>query len=161
MQLDEQRLRFRDAMASLSAAVNIISTEGDAGQCGITATAVCSVTDTPPSLMVCIHANSAMNPVFQGNGKLCVNVLNHEQELMARHFAGMTGMAMEERFSLSCWQKGSLASLEGEIRDVQAIGTHLVYLVEIKNIILSAEGHGLIYFKRRFYPVMLEMEAAI
>lgn len=57
--------------------------------------------------------------------------------------------------------KGSLASLEGEIRDVQAIGTHLVYLVEIKNIILSAEGHGLIYFKRRFYPVMLEMEAAI
>ena len=158
MQLDEQRLRFRDAMASLSAAVNIITTEGDAGQCGITATAVCSVTDTPPSLMVCINANSAMNPVFQGNGKLCV------------HFAGMTGMAMEERFSLSCWQKGplaqpvlkgSLASLEGEIRDVQAIGTHLVYLVEIKNIILSAEGHGLIYFKRRFHPVMLEMEAAI
>lgn len=109
MQLDEQRLRFRDAMASLSAAVNIITTEGDAGQCGITATAVCSVTDTPPSLMVCINANSAMNPVFQGNGKLCVNVLNHEQELMARHFAGMTGMAMEERFSLSCWQKGPLA----------------------------------------------------
>ena len=29
MQLDEQRLRFRDAMASLSAAVNIITTEGD------------------------------------------------------------------------------------------------------------------------------------
>ncbi|MCV6003170.1 4-hydroxyphenylacetate 3-monooxygenase, partial [Escherichia coli] len=26
MQLDEQRLRFRDAMASLSAAVNIITT---------------------------------------------------------------------------------------------------------------------------------------
>ncbi|MCV6072036.1 4-hydroxyphenylacetate 3-monooxygenase, partial [Escherichia coli] len=26
---------------------------------------------------------------------------------------------------------------------------------------LSAEGHGLIYFKRRFHPGMLEMEAAI
>ncbi|SQC39523.1 4-hydroxyphenylacetate 3-monooxygenase [Klebsiella pneumoniae] len=36
----------------------------------------------------CINANSAMNPVFQGNGKLCINVLNHEQEIMARHFAG-------------------------------------------------------------------------
>ena len=92
MQLDEQRLRFRDAMASLSAAVNVITTEGEAGRCGITATAVCSVTDTPPSVMVCINANSAMNPVFQGNGKLCINVLNHEQEEMARHFAGMTGM---------------------------------------------------------------------
>lgn len=61
----EERLRFRDAMASLSAAVNVVTTEGDAGRCGITATAVCSVTDTPPSVMVCINANSAMNPVFQ------------------------------------------------------------------------------------------------
>jgi flavin reductase (NADH) len=109
MHSDEQRLRFRDAMASLSAAVNVVTTEGEAGRCGITATAVCSVTDTPPSVMVCINANSAMNPVFQGNGRLCVNVLNHEQEIMARHFAGMTGMTMEERFALSCWQKGPLA----------------------------------------------------
>ena len=167
MQLDEQRLRFRDAMASLSAAVNVITTEGEAGRCGITATAVCSVTDSPPSVMVCINANSAMNPVFQGNGKLCINVLNHEQEVMARHFAGMTDMAMEARFNLACWQKGvqgqpvlkgSLASLEGEINQVQAIGSHLVYLVEIKNITLSQQGHGLIYFKRRFHPVMMEME---
>ena len=110
-----------------------------------------------------------MNPVFQGNGKLCVNVLNHEQEIMARHFAGMTGMAMEERFTLSCWQKGPLAQPVlkgagkpgGEISQVQTIGTHLVYLVEIKNIILSEEGHGLIYFKRRFHPVMMEPEAAV
>ncbi|MCV4872750.1 4-hydroxyphenylacetate 3-monooxygenase, partial [Escherichia coli] len=37
----------------------------------------------------------------------------------------------------------------------------LVYLVEIKNIILIAQGHGLIYFKRRFHPVMMEMEVAV
>ncbi len=70
--------------------------------------------------------------------------------MLAKRSAGAAGA---ERFAGT--------SLEGEIRDVQAIGTHLVYLVEIKNIILSAEGHGLIYFKRRFHPVMLEMEAAI
>ncbi|TQS53747.1 4-hydroxyphenylacetate 3-monooxygenase, partial [Salmonella enterica subsp. enterica serovar Typhimurium] len=97
-------------------------------------------------------------------------VLNHEQELMARHFAGMTGMAMEERFHQPCWQNGplgqpvlngALAGLEGEISEVQTIGTHLVYLVAIKNIILSQDGHGLIYFKRRFHPVRLEMEAPV
>lgn len=169
MQLDEQRLRFRDAMASLSAAVNVVTTAGEAGRCGITATAVCSVTDTPPSVMVCINANSAMNPVFQGNGKLCINVLNHEQEIMARHFAGMTGVTMEERFALSGWQqgalgqpvlKGSLASLEGEISGANH-WYPLVYLVEIRNITLSPQGHGLIYFKRRFHPVMMEMEVAV
>ena len=57
--------------------------------------------------------------------------------------------------------KGSLASLEGEISQVQIIGTHLVYLVEIRNITLSPQGHGLIYFKRRFHPVMMEMEVAV
>ncbi|MKD00514.1 4-hydroxyphenylacetate 3-monooxygenase, partial [Salmonella enterica] len=31
MQVDEQRLRFRDAMASLAAAVNIVTTAGHAG----------------------------------------------------------------------------------------------------------------------------------
>ncbi len=77
MHSDEQRLRFRDAMSQPVAAVNV-SPPRRAGRCGITATAVCSVT-TPPVGMVCINANSAMNPVFQGNGRLCVNVLNHEQ----------------------------------------------------------------------------------
>ncbi|OTA20343.1 4-hydroxyphenylacetate 3-monooxygenase, reductase component [Xenorhabdus beddingii] len=160
---NEHRLRFRDAMASLSAAVNIITTDGPAGRCGMTATAVCSVTDTPPTLMVCMNRNSAMNPVFQQNSRLCVNILNHEQELMARHFAGMTSVSMEERFNWDIWDigmlgqpqlQGTLANLEGRIEQVQEVGTHYVYLVEIKQIIVREQGHGLIYFKRGFHSVM-------
>lgn len=159
---NQHRLRFRDAMASLSAAVNIVTTNGAAGRCGITATAVCSVTDSPPTLLVCINQNSAMNSLFQTNGHLCVNVLNHQQEEMARHFAGMTEVCMEERFSLGGWSEGelkqpvlnqSLACLEGEIQQVQQIGSHNVYLVEIKTISLTDDGQGLIYFKRCFHPV--------
>lgn len=67
-------------MAGLSTAVNIVSTDGPEGRCGITATAVCSVTDMQPTLLVCLNRNSAMNPVFQKNGSMCINVLNHEQE---------------------------------------------------------------------------------
>ncbi|WFQ81293.1 4-hydroxyphenylacetate 3-monooxygenase, reductase component [Xenorhabdus sp. SF857] len=167
---NKHRLRFRDAMASLSAAVNIITTDGSAGRCGMTATAVCSVTDTPPTLMVCINRDSAMNPVFQENGHLCVNILDHEQELMARHFAGMTGISMEERFNWDIWKtgilgqpllQGALANLEGCIKQVQEVGTHYVYLVEIKQILVREEGHGLIYFKRNFHPVMDKNMAAV
>lgn len=43
---------FRDAMARLGSAVNIITTDGPAGRAGFTASAVCSVTDTPPTLLV-------------------------------------------------------------------------------------------------------------
>lgn len=163
---NKQRLQFRDAMASLSAAVNIITTAGKAGRCGITATAVCSVTDTPPTLMMCINNNSAMNLVFNENGRLCVNVLSHDQEDLARHFAGMTDASMEDRFSWDCWQtgqlgqpmlRGALACLEGEIDQVQTIGTHRVFMVQIKNMVLSEYGHGLVYFRRQFHPVRIEM----
>ena len=164
-QENEQRLRFRDAMASLSAAVNIITTDGPAGRCGITATAVCSVTDTPPTLLVCINRNSAMNPVFQENRRLCVNVLNHEQELMARHFAGMTGVSMEDRFRLEEWQLGALgqpvlrntlASTEGDRADPEHRHPPDVP-VQIKQIALSEAGNGLIYFKRNFHSVIHPM----
>ncbi|WP_017349087.1 4-hydroxyphenylacetate 3-monooxygenase, reductase component [Pantoea sp. A4] len=157
---EQHRLNFRDAMASLPASVNIVTTQGRAGRCGITATAVCSVTDTPPTLLVCINNRSAMVPVFEENGRMCVNVLNHQQEEMARHFAGMTELTMEQRFTLDGWREGTLqqpilqqalASLEGEIQQIQTIGTHRVYLLEVKQITLASEGQGLIYFKREFH----------
>lgn len=156
---------FRDAMASLGAAVNIVATNGDAGCCGLTATAVCSVTDNPPTVMVCINSKSQMNSIFQENGKLSINILNHEQEEMACHFAGMTGLAMAERFTQPGWQNGqlqqpvltnALACLEGDIYDVRQVGTHFVYMTEIKNISVRENGDGLIYFKRRFHSVKNE-----
>ncbi|CDL83625.1 4-hydroxyphenylacetate 3-monooxygenase, reductase component [Xenorhabdus szentirmaii] len=160
---NEHRLRFRDAMANLSAAVNIITTNGIAGRYGITATAVCSVTDTPPTLLVCINRNSAMNSVLQNNGQLCVNILNHQQESLACHFAGKTDNNMEERFNWGIWETGkfgqpklqyALANLEGNIVQIQEVSTHYVYLVEIKKMTIQSTGHGLIYFKRVFHPLI-------
>lgn len=38
---------FRDAMVCLGAAVSVVTTDGPAGRLGMTATAVCSVSDSP------------------------------------------------------------------------------------------------------------------
>ena len=163
MSLDNsQRLLFRDAMATLSAAVNIVTTDGDAGRGGLTATAVCSVTDTPPTLLVCINRSSAFSEVFRANGRLCVNVLTHEHQTLACDFAGMTGLSMDARFAGDHWQPGalgqpclhgSLACLEGVVTQVQEIGTHNIFMAEISNIDVRDEGHGLIYFRRDFRTV--------
>lgn len=55
---------FRDAMAHVGAAVNIITTDGPAGRAGFTASAVCSVTDTPPTLLVCLNRSASVWPRF-------------------------------------------------------------------------------------------------
>lgn len=38
--------QFKDAMAQLASAVHIVTTSGETGQHGFTASAVCSVTDS-------------------------------------------------------------------------------------------------------------------
>ena len=105
--LSQQQIDFRNAMAQLPAAVNIITTNGPGGRCGITASAVCSVTDSPPTVLVCVNRNSATHDVFRTNGHLCVNVLCGEQEELARHFAGMTKVPMDERFAWDLWDDGA------------------------------------------------------
>ncbi len=42
----EASLKFREAMAHLSSAVSIVTTNGVAGKAGLTVSSVCSVTDS-------------------------------------------------------------------------------------------------------------------
>lgn len=160
-QAEIMRVQFREAMSRLSAAVNVITSCGESGRCGITATAVCSVSDAPPSVLICLNRSSALNPVFQQNGVVCINVLAADQEEQARHFAGMTGIPMDERFSDVHWQvdengapvlRNALANLHGRIVQTQEVGSHTVMIVELGKIGLSEQhGDSLVYFNRHFH----------
>jgi flavin reductase (NADH) len=161
-EIDPLRQQFRQAMAHLGAAVNVITTAGPHGQCGITASAVCSVTDSPPTLLVCLNRSSAMHSVFDGNRRVCINVLPASLESIARHFAGMTGLSMEERFRLPVWDqgeggvpvlRGALASLQGRIVEAKDVGSHAVMFVETTAIKVRSDGDSLIYFDRNFHRV--------
>lgn len=166
---DPARDAFRHAMAHLSAAVNVITTDGPFGRCGITASAVCSVTDTPPTLLVCLNRSSAMHAAFEGNRRVCINVLPGEHEELARHFAGLTPLAMHERFALPVWDRGelgvpvlrdALASLEGTIAELKTVGSHSVMFVRAGRIRVRGDGDGLVYFGRHFHRVARSRAAA-
>ncbi|WP_321917480.1 MULTISPECIES: 4-hydroxyphenylacetate 3-monooxygenase, reductase component [unclassified Paraburkholderia] len=165
----DTRKDFRHAMAHLSAAVSVITTAGPFGRCGITASAVCSVTDAPPTLLVCLNRSSAMHAAFAGNGRVCVNVLPGEHELLAKHFAGLTQLSMDARFSLPFWDEGehgvpvlrdALASLQGEIVELKDVGSHSVMFVKATHIRVRCDGDGLVYFDRNFHRVARPCAAA-
>lgn len=162
IELTPTQKAFRNSMASMAAAVNVITTNGKSGRCGITATAVCSITDTPPTILVCINRNSEMNAVFKENGHLCVNVLSADHLEVAQHFAGMTGVEMCNRFDLHDWQEGlhtlpvlndALASLQGRISQMSEVGTHTLFFVELDGINVRNDGDGLTYFNRAFHTI--------
>ncbi|WP_328504629.1 flavin reductase [Streptomyces sp. NBC_00457] len=150
---------FREAMAHLPAAVNILTTNGPNGRCGITVSAVCSVTDDPPTLLVCVNRGSAMHDVFRANGRVCVNVLGADQQELALHFAGATKVPMAERFTWDVWDrtqdvpvlKDALVTAVGTIKDAVSMGSHSVLFVDIDRIRTRSGSPSLVYFNRSFH----------
>ncbi|MFI0448836.1 flavin reductase [Actinomadura sp. 6N118] len=150
---------FREAMAHLAAAVNIMTTDGPSGRCGVTVSAVCSVTDDPPTVLVCLNRKSAMHDVFKANGRVCVNVLDGDQQELAMHFAGVTNVSMAERFTWDIWDPGqqvpvlrdALVTVIGVVKDCKPMGSHSVLFVEIEQVRTRRDGRSLVHFNRSFH----------
>src|SRR5206468_12529153 len=67
--------QFREAMSQLGAAVHVVTTAGPAGMAGFTATAVCSVSDQPATLLVCLNRRSQVTPILATNRVACGHAL--------------------------------------------------------------------------------------
>ncbi len=157
-----ERQTYRDAMARLGAAVNVITTAGTAGKVGFTASAVCSVTDEPPTLLVCMNRGSAVNVAFKTNGVLCVNTLAASQEPLSGLFGRSGDITMEERFARDRWTtlatgspvlEGAVVSFDCRIAQVTEVGTHSVVFCEVVAIQSGGAHEGLIYFGRAYHRV--------
>ena len=94
--------QFRDVMCRLAAAVTLIATDGPSGRHGMTASAVCSVTDDPPTVLVCINRSSAMNDAIKNNGVMSVNILTMHQRALSMAFANRA-LTIDERFAKAEW----------------------------------------------------------
>lgn len=153
---------YREAMARLGAAVNIITTDGPGGRCGFTASAVCSVTDDPPTLLVCVNRSNDSYVPLHRNAVLCVNTLTHAQQDLSPVFAGMTGVTMDGRFESAEWDKlvtGAPvlrdAAVEFDCRVTQMVdvGTHCVFFCVVEAIRTGDVHEGLIYYGRGYHRV--------
>jgi flavin reductase len=151
---------FRDAMSRLGAAVNVVTTDGSAGLGGFTASAVCSVTDSPPTLLVCMNRCSQQYSRFSENGVLCVNVLGADQEHVSRVFSGQTRTSIEARFEQTGYERlitgapaveESLVSFDCEIDRIEEVGTHGVFICRVVQIWAGTQTGGLLYFNRQYH----------
>lgn len=160
----DRKINFRNAMAYMGSAVNIITTSGSDGNHGFTASAVCSVTDTPPTLLVCMNQSSALHKYFIKNKFLAVNVLKADQKNISKIFANPQ-IERDVRFSHAQWttsKTGSpllvdaLVNFDCQIIQTQHIGSHTIFYAEILDSrILASQNDrkGLIYFGRNYHDL--------
>ena len=156
------RKSYRDAMARLGAAVNVVTTTGEGGPRGFTASAVCSVTDDPPTLLLCLNRTSDNHDPLKANGVLCVNTLAASQEALSPMFAGFTNVEQEDRFRQVEWGvletgspvlKDAVVSFDCRIESVTEVGTHTVFFCAVQAIQTGPAHEGLIYFGRAYHRI--------
>lgn len=153
---------FRQAMATLAAAVNVITTDGPAGRHGMTATAVCSVSDDPASLLLCVNRTARMHDVLRENGRFCVNVLAAGQENVSGAFA-TRDLSMADRLAAAGavveLGSGLPALVEAQVamgcRVVQMIaaGTHTIFIGEVDQIVAGSGEGALTYYGRNYHNI--------
>lgn len=151
---------FRDAMSTLAAAVNIVTTDGPSGQAGFTATAVCSVCDQPPTLLVCLNRNASVYDAFVNSRSLCVNTLADSQSELSGIFGGKC--PMDQRFAAANWRtsvtgapvlEGALASFDCLISKRVSVGTHDILFCEVVSVHQREETGALVYFGRGYHQL--------
>lgn len=152
---------FRNAMARVCAPVNIVTTNGPAGRGGFTATAMCSVTDEPPTLLVCMNGRSTQARLFLENKRFCVNVLTPEHRDLANLFAGGSP-DMGARYAAANWVDmaggtealaDAIVSFDCALQDVQRVGTHHVFIGRVESLRARSDGNALAYFDRNYVQV--------
>ena len=164
---------YRDGMARFAAAVHIVTTDGPAGSTGFTASAACSVTDDPPTVLVCLNRASELHGIFQENGVFCLNILAAGQRNLSELFSHRAGWPMRQRFEMPVWEtlvtgapvlRDALACFDCRIVEVREVGTHWVMfgaVQDIKTLDSISDTPGseftLLYLNRAYREISIRM----
>lgn len=155
--------RYRALMRHQAGAVTIIAAGRPGARGGLTATAFSSLSDNPPTVLVCVQRRSGTHGVIVAAGAFSVNILAREQQALAERFSGKGGIGGEQRFhGDALWETiatgapvlaGALASLDCELIDEHAFATHSIFIGRVIDGRFRDEGEPLLYFRNDYWDI--------
>ncbi|UZF94256.1 flavin reductase family protein [Bosea sp. NBC_00550] len=153
---------FRDAMAQVVSAVHVVTTQGPDGRTGLTATAIASVSDSPPTVLACIARTSRTLAAIEASGAFCINTLPADLVELAEIFASRRGIDGEARFMTARWDTlatgspvllDAVSAFDCRLVSTYDIASHRILIGEVVGIAGAGQGAGLIYRDRQFRSV--------
>lgn len=147
--------RFRDAMSRLASGVSVVtSVDAEGTPCGLTATAVCSVSLEPPMVLVCLDTSSSTHDAIAATRRFAINFLARDQAALARRFS----TSAADKFEGVDWRAGAtgcpvipgtLAACECDLDRSVAAGDHTIFLGRVARIRTGDQEQAgpLVYFR--------------
>lgn len=153
---------FRAAMRQLAATVCVVTAGEGQERRGLTATAICSLSITPPSMLVCVNRLGEAHRAISESGFFCVNILAADQQDVARRFAGQTGDAGENKFAQGGWSRlasgapaldEALINLDCELSSDIQTESHSIFIGRVLQIRFGEAKSPLLHYDRNFFSI--------
>ena len=153
--------KFKSLMRHQAGAVTIITVGKPGNRTGLTATAMCSLTDSPPSVLICVNRNASAHTPIRAERSFAVNLLALEHFELAKRFSTKI-VEGEARFDNDAWEtlvtgapslKGALATLDCELADEHEFQTHSIFIGRVRDGRFREDAQPLLYFRGDFWDV--------
>lgn len=157
--VDTNPQAYRDAMANFAAHVHLVTTEGEFGRRVIAATAVTSVSDDPPIILVCMNLLVQDNDIYLQNGIFAVSSLGEQHQAIAEACSGVARVSQEDRFALGEWEQlasgcpvlqDAVAVFDCNIIESREMSTHRVLFGKVNGVRGNPDTRPLIYHNRSY-----------
>ncbi|MCA1590979.1 MAG: flavin reductase family protein [Acidobacteria bacterium] len=151
--------QFRAALSRFASGVTVVTTKDAGGSLhGITVSAFCSVSLSPPMVLICIEQSTGSHNAFRESGFFVVNVLGSNQKEISERFASqMTEKFERVELTLNLdgvpVLSGCLATLECRVKHAFEGGDHSIFIGEVEHCQV-ADGDPLIYFRSDYRAVV-------
>jgi len=154
---------LKDGMRFLASGVCVVTAVAENGErAAMTASSVTSVSDDPPSLLVCVNKQAAISTALGQSSAFAVNVLNQNQQSVSVNCA--TPGEGEKRFTEGNWAIDDVTGLSYltdalsvficEKQKVTPYGTHNIFIANVTNVILNrSESPILVYAKGAYHSI--------
>lgn len=148
MAITEQE--FKDALSLFASGVTVVTTkDADGNLHGLTVSAFCSLSLSPPLILICIDKNTHSHHAFRENAEFVVNILREDQLDVSNQFAshipdkfvGIEHILNENNIPVLL---NALVNLECRLQKSCDGGDHTIFIGEITKSHIS-DGRPLIY----------------
>lgn len=154
---------YREAMRTLAGGVVILTSWVDERPWGMTISACCSVSATPPRVLVSVSHHAHCHAAIKEAQSFGVNVLGHDQRHIAE-FGSAAGQSkfLDEYLGEHCLTEGTdtpriddaLAYLDCVVAKQFDVGDHALMVGDVRRVTIAGEGRNpLLYFDRSYHHV--------
>ena len=140
---------MRQALRSLASGVTIVTFADERGQaCGMTASAVCSVSLEPPQVLACVNRSARSFAAIHAAGRFGVSILNEGQRAIADFCARPAAdKRLDERWldrrlpaDAPAAIAGALGHLDCAVATTVDAGSHAIVIGRVAHILLGDDA---------------------